>query len=264
MSNNKDILNEIVAAAAQFDPKIFDKEYNFDTMERLVREAVNTYHTDLVVFPEACAAGYCFTSREEAERSAIKGNGKEIYRMKRLCAELNVSIVFGTTEECEGQLFNTAFFLEPDGTVYKYHKSHLPFLGLDKFVEAGDELAVFDTRFGKVGMIICYDLRFPEPCRELALKGARLIIGPTNLPVGGESHLDYFTRARACENRIFLISCDRCGEERGFHFIGRTQITDFTGKILCEAGVSEEIIYAKINLALAEQKNIIVGRDYLF
>lgn len=262
MSKNK-YLNEIVVAAAQFDVKIFDKKYNFNMMEKMVRETVEKYSADLVVFPEASAAGYCFHDRTEAEKSAIEENGKEMQQLKKISEELNVSIVFGATEKMEDKLYNSAFFIEPDGKVIKYHKTHLPFLGLDKFVEAGNELAVFETRFGKVGMIICYDLRFPEPCRELSLKGARLIIGPTNLPVGGESHLDYFTRARACENRIFLISCNRCGDERGFHFIGRAQIVDYTGKILCQAKEESEIIHAKINLALAEEKNIIVvPNDY--
>lgn len=254
----KKIQNNISVALGQLDIKIFDKEYNIDKIESMVREAHKAKKIDLMVFPEAAVSGYCFISLEESKKAAIRQDGPEIKRIQKLCSELNVSLAFGAVEEENGDIFNTCFFLEPDGTIFKYHKSHLPFLGLDKFVKRGDGYRSINTRFGPVGIIICYDLRFPEPARVLALQGARLIIQPTNLPVGGEAHMDYFGRARATENRVHLLSCNRCGDERGSHFFGRSQVVDYTGRVLSEAGEDESIVYANLDLALSEKKNIIV------
>ena len=258
MQHNPPVQSRLVAAAAQFDIHLLDPAYNIDTICRLAREAHQELHADLVVFPEAAVAGYCFSSVAEVAQAAIRSDGPEIQRLKELAHQLQLSLVFGTVEQDGGPFYNTAFFLEPDGTLHRYRKVHLPLLGLDKYVTGGNEFAVSDTRFGKVGLIICYDLRFPEPFRQLALQGARLIIQPTNLPVGGESHLDFLGRARACENRVYLISCNRCGEERGFRFIGRSQIVDLGGQVLCEAGSGEQTICASLDLSRSEQKDIIV------
>lgn len=261
--NKEKIINKVKVAVCQFDVKILDKDNNLKKMEKLINEAKNKNNVDLVVFPEASITGYCFKSVDEILNGAISNDSPEVKYLSKLAGDLNISIIFGAIEIDEGKIYNTAFLVEPNSMIYKYHKAHLPFMGADKFVERGNELEVFETRFGKIGLIICYDLRFPETARVLSLKGARLIIQPTNLSLGGESHMDYFGRARACENRVYLISCNRCGLERGFKFFGRSQIIDYAGKILAEATNSQEIIYSELDLSLAEEKNIIViPNDY--
>lgn len=250
--------NQITVGSAQFDPHILEKEYNLNKIEELSCKAVNEKKCDLIVFPEAAITGYGFKSVEEASQVAIEKDGPELQKLRRLSSEHMVSIVVGAVEKEGNLIYNTVFFLEPDGTVFSYRKSHLPFLGVDRFVRAGDcPAAVFETRFGKIGIIVCYELRFPESARIAALGGARLILQPTNLPKGGESHPDFLTRARACENRVFFVSCNRSGTERGFTFIGRSQIVDYDGNVLSECAGEEEIISASLNLETCEDKDII-------
>lgn len=252
-------LDQVTVASAQFDPHLFDPAYNLDKIEELTRQAVREHGAQLVVFPEAAITGYCFRSREEAAAAAIAQDGPELTRLLALCREETVSVAVGAVEREGEALYNTVFFLEPDGTVQSYRKSHLPYLGLDRFVTAGEASGgVFDTRFGKIGIVVCYELRFPEAARVPALRGARLIIQPTNQPEGGDSHADFFTRARACENRVYFLSCNRVGEEGGFTFIGRSQIVDFNGTVLAECGRTEEAIIAgTLDLSLCEDKDII-------
>lgn len=250
------VLHQLNIAAAQFDPHIFDIPYNMQRVEALIAQA--DPDCDLIVFPEAALTGYCFADADETRRGAVEQAGPEIARLQEIAAARQLSIVIGAVERRGAQLRNTVFFLEPDGSVFSYHKSHLPFLGVDRFVEAGERpAAVFDTRFGKIGLIVCYELRFPEAARIAALQGARLILQPTNLPEGGESHPDFLTRARACENRVHFISCNRCGSERGFTFIGRSQIVDYNGTVLAETGCEEGLITAQLDLLPCENKDII-------
>jgi predicted amidohydrolase len=107
--------------------------------------------------------------------------------------------------------------------------------------------------------LICYDIRFPEAARVLALKGAEVIALPTNWPEGAESSPEFITRTRAWENRVFIVAANRVGVERGRKFIGRSQIVSPNGEIMVEAGPDEEtIIYADLDLSLARQKRIVI------
>ncbi len=249
-------LDQINIAVAQFDPHLFDVSYNMTRVEALIASAGPD--CDLIVFPEAALTGYCFANEDELDRHALEQSDEAIVRLQQIAAQKNLSIVIGAVEKKGGQFFNTVFFLEPDGSVFSYHKSHLPYLGVDRFVHPGDRpAAVFETRFGKIGLIVCYELRFPEAARLAALQGARLILQPTNLPEGGESHPDFLTRARACENRVHFVSCNRSGTERGFTFIGRSQIVDYNGTVLAETEQPEQVISQRLDLLPCENKDII-------
>jgi len=252
------VKDQVTVGSAQFDPHIFDLAYNLEQVEEITLRAVKQHHCDLVIFPEAALTGYCFSTEEEARSVAIERNGPELQSLLRLAKEQEVSILVGSVEKENNRIYNTVFFLEPDGTIFSYRKSHLPYLGLDRFVTAGDSpAAVFDTRFGTIGLIVCYELRFPEAARIACLDGARILLQPTNLPEGGESHPDFLTRARACENRVHFVSCNRCGTERGFTFIGRSQIVDYNGMVLAECGAGEELIVQTLDLRPCENKDII-------
>jgi predicted amidohydrolase len=165
-----------------------------------------------------------------------------------------VSAVVGFVEADGERIYNTAALLEPGVSPRFYRKSHLPELGVDKFVDRGDALDVFDTRHGRVGIHICYDLRFPEPSRVLTLDGAEIIVLPTNWPEGAEASAEHVAIARAAENRVFMVTCNRVGEENGFRFIGRSKIVGPAGDVLAAAGSGSEVLIADIDPSQARIK----------
>lgn len=115
-------------------------------------------------------------------------------------------------------------------------------------------------------MAICYDIRFREPTRLLALRGADIVAFPSNWPsverLAPPSAIpDVLTRARAIENRVFLAVADRAGVERGSRFLGRSQLVDVFGKVVAEAGSGEELLWADFDLALARRKDFVYAPD---
>ena len=123
---------------------------------------------------------------------------------------------------------------------------------------------VYDTPVGRLGIVICYELRFPEPTRALALSGAELVLHPTNWPTAVRPFADFLTRARAAENRIFLLTANRVGAEGSVEFFGRSQVVDLLGNRLVEAGErEEELVVAEIEPAEARDKHrAIVPGEY--
>lgn len=221
-------------------------------LERLKEEGV-----ELAVFPEAALTGYCVDSPEEARGIAIARDGYEIQTLVQACEIFDILCVVGFAEREGDALFNTAVLIEPGQAPRFYRKTHLPFLGLDRFVTPGDALPVFDTRLGRIGILICYDLRPPEATRTLTLAGADILILPTNWPVGAETSADHVAIARAVENRIVVATCNRTGTENGFQFIGRSKIIHVTGYVLAAAGDGEETLIAEVDLAEARQKRTV-------
>ncbi|MEA2554663.1 MAG: hypothetical protein QOJ65_2839 [Fimbriimonadaceae bacterium] len=221
-------------------------------------EALHDKGVQVAVFPEAYLTGYCVDSQEGAAAIAIPAQSSAIECMQEACDQLGMVAVAGFAEKTPAALFNAAVLLEAGEEPRFYRKSHLPELGLDKFVEANQQpLKVFDTKFGRIGVLICFDMRPPEATRVLALEGAELIVLPTNWPVGAEVSADFICIARAAENRVFFATCNRVGEENGFKFIGRSKIIDPVGKVLASAGDGEETIIADIDLEQARQKRTV-------
>jgi predicted amidohydrolase len=166
----------------------------------------------------------------------------------------------GTLEVAEArQLYNTAVLVGPQGMLAKYRKTHLLCLGLDRHVEPGDiPLEPFDTPQGRLGLLTCYDLRFPEPARVLALEGAQAILLPTAWPAAAALYPNHVARTRAAENGVFLVAADHVGEERGRGYLGRSLIVGPDGEILAEAGTNEEtLLVADVDLRRSDEKHLV-------
>lgn len=214
--------------------------------------------TQLAVFPEAFLTGYCVASRDQALEIAIDRDHPAIAELAVSAERLGITVVVGFAERLPGdRLANSAALLEPGHEPRFYRKVHLPCLGLDNHVEAGDDLPVFETRLGRIGILICFDLRAPEAARSLALRGAELIVVPTNWPVGAGVSADHIAIARAAENRVFVATCNRTGDENGFEFIGRSKIVDPLGQVLASAGAGSEVIEADVDLGQARKKRTV-------
>ncbi|OGN89484.1 MAG: hypothetical protein A2158_04040 [Chloroflexi bacterium RBG_13_46_14] len=157
---------------------------------------------------------------------------------------------------------NTALLVSPQGITGTYRKTHLPFLGVDRFVDPGEgPFRVYNTSAGILGMHICYDCNFPENARVMTLLGAEILILPTNWPDGRNKVPEFVVNTRAYENKVAVVAVDRVGTERGANFIGRSKIVNALGDTLAEAGSDkEEIIYAQIDLNDSRNKRYIFKR----
>lgn len=249
----------VKVAVAQMDPQLGELARNRQRIATLLREAAG-HGAALVVFPECATSGYGFADLEAGHAAAEPIPGPTTALLSELCAELNVYAVVGLLERfgAEG-VYNTAVLVGPEGLVGRYRKAHLPLLGVDRFTLPGDTgFLVWETAVGRVGIAICYDLRFPEAVRALALAGADIVALPTNWPDGSQNAPEFVTRTRALENRVFLLACNRCGEESGFWFFGHSQISDPGGRVLAEAGAEEAICYADVDPSAAREKRIVL------
>ena len=249
---------KVKIAAVQINPGITKNRENLAKIISKTRTAAQN-GADLIVFPECSLAGYVFSSREEAMPFTESIPGTSTNRLATCCQELGVHVIVGLLEKDADRCYNAAVLIGPEGIVGTYRKNHLPFLGIDRFLDAGDKpFQVHQTPIGNIGIHICYDCNFPESARIMALLGADIIALPTNWPEGRERIPAYVVNARAYENKVHFVAADRVGSERGANFIGRSKIIGASGDTLAEASNdAEEIIYAEVNLAEARQKRII-------
>ena len=258
MAAQREPAGSVKIAVGQTNPQMRDRAHNLAQIERMTREAAGK-GARLIVFPECALTGYCYASREEAAEDAESIPGPATEHFARVAADTGAYITFGLVEKDGDQIYNAAAIVGPDGFVGKYRKNHLPYEVLDRFVTRGNlSFPVFETAIGRIGILICYDMRFPEPARILALSGADIILHPTNLPFGGAPQADFMYQARAAENRIWILSADRVGVERGVEFIGRSAIIHPNGTRLAEGSANnEELLIAEIEPAIAREKDLI-------
>src|SRR4029079_15413553 len=147
------------------------------------------------------------------------------------------------------RLFNACVMIGPRGVIATYRKVHLPFLGIDMFVDPGDRpFAVHEVAGIKVGMHICYDGSFPETARILTLLGPDLLVLPTNWPTHSECAAEHMIPTRAMENTVYAMAVNRVGLESGFHFIGNRSLDDPRGELLARVGPDRPtILHAEID-----------------
>jgi predicted amidohydrolase len=250
--------DKVKLAAVQMYPVI---AANTQNLEKIIINAkiAASNGANLIVFPECALTGYMFSSRADASVYMETIPGPSTEKVSAACRELGVYMVFGLLETEGARCFNSAAFIGPDGLIGRYRKNHLPFLGIDRWLDSGNEpFRVYETAIGKVGLFICYDCNFPESSRIMALSGADILALPTNWPEGGKMIPEHVIIVRAFENRVHLIATDRVGEERGARFIGKSKIINAWGHTLSEASSDhEEIIYGEVNLSEAREKRTI-------
>ncbi|HEY46161.1 MAG TPA: carbon-nitrogen hydrolase family protein [Anaerolineae bacterium] len=252
-------------AAVQMEPKLFDAEANLKKVINFMHE-VSLCNAEIAVFPECALTGYAL-SAEEAASIAEPIPGPRTDHLSEACREAGLmAVVVGTIEkDAFGRLFNSAALVGPDGLIARYRKTHLPFLGVDRYLAAGDTLpGPFETPVGRLGLLICYDLRFPEPSRVLAIAGAQVILLPTAWPSAATLYPDFMAQSRAAENNIFLVAANRVGEERGTRYLGRSVVVGPDGEMLAEADVEgEEILCVEIDPHRSDLKQrIFVPGEY--
>lgn len=246
----------MVIAAAQVDVLIGNRKANLEKIIRWIHEARGR-GARLIVFPECALTGYCYDSYAEAFQEAESVPGPATDTIGEICRKYNIYVSFGILECWQKRLYNTAVLIGPEGILDRYRKTHLPFLGVDRYTDYGNQpYRVAKVENIMVGQLICYDGGFPEPARCLTLLGADLIILPTNWPRGAEAAAEYVVNTRALENAIYFAAVNRIGEERGTKFIGKSRISDPWGKTIAQAdGEHEALMLTEIHPQISRQKH---------
>ena len=245
-------------AVVQMETSLLDIEDNTTKILDSISRAA-AHGARIVVFPECSITGYNMTL-DEAEELAVSIPCAQTERITRACARSGILVIVGTIERgLDGQLYNTAVLINPDGVLGIYRKTHLPMLGIDRFLSSGDAIPEpFSTEFGLLGILICYDLRFPEPIRVLSLAGAQVVLIPTAWPEQARLYPDFVVRTRSDENHVYIAAANHVGEERGVRYLGRSIITSPSGEIIAEGtSTEEEILYADVELSRSDEKRII-------
>ena len=250
----------MMIASVQCDFEIGNIAANLEILRHRLQLASEN-GSKLIVFPECALSGYCFDSREEAFHASITVDNSDpvISQITNDCNRLNVHVIFGLLERDGNQVYNSSTCVGPEGIVSNYRKLHLPFLGVDRFVDPGDlALEVFEVAGIKVGMNICYDGGFPELARSYALMGADLVVLPTCWPPAADIFANHVLIARALENQIYTLASGRVGTERGWSFIGHSSIVAPGGFLQASAGNAiDSIIYADVDVEKSRQKRVI-------
>ena len=224
------------AAVIQYELKPGHLAYNHAKAEELLKQAA-LGGAELVVLPELWNVGYAL---EQLEQLAQNSQGESLKLLKKIAKQDRLFIMGGSiAERRDGKYYNTAFAIDQNGQlVGKYRKTHLFPLGLKEgeYFTVGDDWGLIDTPWEKAGMILCYDIRFPELMRNLALRGARIITIGAEFPAARVDHWRLFCQARAIENQVFVLAANCCGNDGKYDYPGNSMIISPTGKILQEAG----------------------------
>jgi predicted amidohydrolase len=202
----------------------------------------------LIALPECAISGYAISTTREAIELAEPLAGPTTEAIVRHCASTGTHVAFGLLERDGEFLFNSAILVGPNGVIGRHRKAHIAPVGADRFVTPGASIDVFEALGIRIGMLICYEVRFPEICRVMALKGAQLLIVAANWPAGAHVNPDIMTPARAAENNVHILAANRCGTEGPLSFIGKSAILAPTGSRIASAGDSEEMISATIEV----------------
>jgi len=242
---------KIKVALAQISCKRGDKAENIKKIESQVIRA-KRQGAELVIFPELSLTGY--TMRDQIYELAETIPGHSTTFLEKLARKTGTYIVFGMpelSEKTQATVYNTAVLVGPDGFIGKYRKMYLPTHSVfeeKRYFRPGYQTAVFETELGKIGLIICYDIFFPEVSRLTRLKGAQLIVCISASPATRRTFFETLTAARAIENTAFLAYVNLVGIEDGLQFWGGSRLVGPNGKVRVKAKYDEEdLVIGEIN-----------------
>lgn len=247
----------------QMDMAFGAADENFERAKQLIRAAAQE-NPDVIVLPETWNTG--FFPRENLPALCDTDCARVKQELGALAAELHVNLVAGSVSNVrEGRVYNTACVFDRAGScVAQYDKTHLftP-MGEHEFYTPGDHVCRFRLDGVECGLIICYDIRFPELTRTISLSGAQMLFVVSQWPQTRVEHLTTLVRARAIENQMFAVCCNSCAAAGETKYAGASAIVDPWGKTLAQAAEHEEIITAACDMAVVGdiRQSINVFRD---
>jgi predicted amidohydrolase len=236
-------------AAWQCRPGSLDVTGNLRRLDEACALAAARQVTVLVT-PEMFTSGYAITP-DGARRLAEPAGGPTEAAVSAIARRRRLAIVYGHPElAADGGVYNAATMTGPDGAVRGRHRKVHLYGDLDRaqFTAGGQRPAAFDFDGTLTGLLICYDVEFPEAVRQLAVDGARTVLVPTANMTGCEQVQEFLIRARACENGCGIVYANYCGSDDVFEYNGRSTVCGPRGEILAQAGTDgEELVIADLN-----------------
>lgn len=237
----------------QMNVRAGNPEENFSHVERLIRKAAK-HRPDVILLPELWNTGF---APGKIDPALADDDGA---RTKAFCAEFakqfGINLVAGSVlTRKRGLLYNTAYVFDRTGDcIAEYDKMHLfsPSGEGEKYA-AGKQIVTFPLDGVDCSIMICYDLRFAELARAMALSGAKVLFIPAEWPRQRTEQMRTLLRARAIENQQFAALCNGCGTAFGTQFGGSSAIVDPLGDLLAKAGQREIIITAEIDFSMQEK-----------
>jgi predicted amidohydrolase len=245
-------------AAWQCRPGLRDVAGNLRRLDAICASAAER-RAEVLVTPEMFTSGYAIT-RADVERLAEDAGGPTETAVAQIARRHHIAIVYGHPERVSDNgasdhgasnhgasnhgAYNAATMIDADGVVRGRHRKVHLYGDVDReqFLRNGRRPAAFDFGGSRVGLLICYDVEFPEAVRSLAVDGARAIFVPTANMTGAEEVQEILVRARALENNCGVVYANYCGADEVFEYNGLSEICGPDGKVLARADVKEEAL----------------------
>ncbi len=233
-----------------------NKEENVNKAEKMIRKAVTEEGANVVALPEIFNGPY---SIEAMKETAEPENGPSSQRLAALAKELGIVIIGGSIAEAAGDLiYNTSYTFDEKGEcIGRHRKMHLFDVDIpngitfqeSSIVAPGNDITVFDTRYGRFGVAICYDMRFPELMRLMVQEGAEMIVVPAAFnTTTGPAHWHETIKMRAVDNQVhFAAAAPARNKDSMYQAYGYSKIVDPWGTVLAETDETENIITAIIS-----------------
>jgi omega-amidase len=239
-----------IVGALQWDVRRREVAHNLATAQRLVRSAAQQ-GARLLVLPEMWPTSFA----PDADDALLAESSRAVDQLRELSGELNLVLVGSSYERTESGQFNRAQVFDRGREVLSYRKIHLfsP-AGEHRYFQSGDALGVVATSVGRLGVVICYDIRFPELTRLLFHHQVQLMAVPAQWPSSRTLHWNALLQARAIENQCFVIGANRCGLEapiRGgqpLEFPGNSQVVNPAGEVMAVGDACEGSVLAEVSL----------------
>jgi predicted amidohydrolase len=240
-------------AIAQCTPHLNDKNANLTMMSHYLHQA-KKQEAELVVFPELALTGY--SVGEQLEMIAEDVEGPSLQVMQKLCQELEIFALVSFPEKNGSNYHISSALIQDDGSIAGvYRKTHL-FGSESRYFTPGNVWPVFSTKIGNIGVMICYDLEFPEVTRLLRLNGAELVLVNTANMEPYQKYQHVYMQSRAMENEIPLVICNRLGEEGQLKFFGHSMAVNHEGEILLQLGSEEKVSTVEVSLTGARDPEL--------
>lgn len=247
-------MSKLNVALIQMDIAIGQPDVNYNKLAVLLEQAVAVpVKPDVIVFPEMWNTGYAL---ERIHELADKNGARTEAMLAAFCQKHHVNIIAGSiADKIDEHVRNTIYVFNRKGEkVADYSKIHLfRLMDEEKYLTEGDHVGKADIDDVSAGLMICYDIRFPELTRKLALDGAKVLFVPAEWPHPRLHHWRTLLMARAIENQMYVISCNRVGISGTTSFFGHSMVIDPWGEIIAEGDEEEQLITATIDLTQVDE-----------